>query len=71
MDDYGGAAADGRLYLASLQGKLTVVRTGGVKPEGLHQADFGTRILATPALVGDEVFVRTATHLWAFSSRAR
>jgi outer membrane protein assembly factor BamB len=59
-------AADGRIYLASLAGKMTVVKAGGTKPEILHQVDFGTRILATPALVDDTMFVRTATHLWAF-----
>ena len=59
-------AADGRIYVASLPGKLTVVKAGGNKPEVLHQVDFGTRILATPALVGDRIYLRTATHLWAF-----
>lgn len=58
--------AAGRLYLASLAGKFTVVRAGGAKPEVLHQADFGTRILATPAPVGDRLYLRTATDLWAF-----
>ncbi|MFM9029282.1 MAG: PQQ-binding-like beta-propeller repeat protein [Opitutaceae bacterium] len=58
--------AAGRLYFASLAGKLTVVRSGGTKPEILHQADFGARILATPAPVGDRLYVRTATDLWAF-----
>ncbi|MEY4686850.1 MAG: hypothetical protein RIR76_873 [Verrucomicrobiota bacterium] len=55
-----------RIYLASLAGKLTVIRAGGAKPEILHQADFGARILATPAPVGDRMYVRTATDLWAF-----
>jgi outer membrane protein assembly factor BamB len=59
-------AADGRIYLASLAGKLSVIKAGGNKPELLHEADFGTRILATPALVDGEVFIRTETHLWAF-----
>ena len=59
-------AADGRIYLASLPGKLSVVKAGGSKPEVLHQADFATRILATPAIVGDRIYLRTATHLFAF-----
>jgi hypothetical protein len=42
------------------------VRAGGAKPEVLYQADFGTRILATPAPVGDRLYLRTATDLWAF-----
>jgi hypothetical protein len=59
-------AAAGRIYLASMPGKLTVIKAGGDKPEILHQADFGERIFATPALVGDRLYLRTAKHLWAF-----
>jgi outer membrane protein assembly factor BamB len=59
-------AAAGRIYVASVNGKLTVVKAGGEKPEVLHQADFGERIFATPALVGDKLYLRTASALWAF-----
>lgn len=59
-------AADGRIYLASLQGKLTVLSAGGDLPQVLHQATFGERIAATPALVGERLYLRTAGHLYAF-----
>lgn len=59
-------AADGRIYLASLPGKLTVIKAGGDKPEVLHQADFRERIFATPALVGNKIYLRTEKYLWAF-----
>lgn len=59
-------AADGRIYVASLPGKLTVIKAGGAKPEPLHTADFGERILATPALVGKNIYLRTQTKLYAF-----
>ena len=59
-------AADGRIYLASLHGTLTVIKAGGDKPEILHQADFGDRIFATPALVGPNLYLRTRTKLFAF-----
>jgi outer membrane protein assembly factor BamB len=62
-------AADGRIYVASLSGKLTVLKAGGDQPETLHQADFGERIFATPALIGDRLYLRTATHLWAFAKK--
>ncbi|MEO7798506.1 MAG: PQQ-binding-like beta-propeller repeat protein [Opitutaceae bacterium] len=62
-------AADGRIYVASLLGKVTVVKAGGDNPEILHQVDFGARILATPVLVGDKLYLRTATHLWAFGKK--
>lgn len=55
-----------RPLLASLPGKLTVVKAGGLKPALRHQGDFGERILATPALVGDRLSLRTSTRLWAF-----
>ncbi|MEY2409527.1 MAG: outer membrane protein assembly factor BamB [Verrucomicrobiota bacterium] len=62
-------AADGRLYLFSMDGKATVVKAGGDKPEILHRADFGERIAATPALVGTRMYVRTRTKLYAFGTR--
>jgi outer membrane protein assembly factor BamB len=63
-------AADGRLYAISSNGKLTVVKTGGEKPEILHQADFGERIFASPALAEDRFFLRTQTALYAFREQA-
>ena len=59
-------AADGRIYVVSVPGKLTVVKAGGEKPEILHQADFGERVFATPAIVGSRLFLRTQTKLYAF-----
>jgi outer membrane protein assembly factor BamB len=58
-------AADGRIYLASLSGKVTVIKAGGEKPEILHQADFGERVFATPALVGNRIYFRTQRKLYA------
>ena len=59
-------AADGKIYLASVPGKLTVVKAGGDQPEILHQAAFGERIIATPALVGERLYLRTQSKLYAF-----
>ncbi len=59
-------AADGRIYLASVPGRLTVIKAGGDKPETLHRADFGERVFATPALVGTRLYLRTKTKLYAF-----
>jgi len=61
-------AADGRIYAASLDGKVTVFKAGGAKPEVLHQADFHERIAATPALVGQRLYLRTQTKLYAFGN---
>jgi outer membrane protein assembly factor BamB len=63
-------AAAGRIYVASLPGKLTVVKAGGAQPEILYHVDFGERIFATPALVGDRIYLRTEKKLWAFGKQA-
>lgn len=59
-------AADGRIYVASLNGKVTVLAEGGDLPKVLHQADFRERISATPAFVGNTLYLRTATAMFAF-----
>lgn len=59
-------AADGRVIVASLDGKLTIFAAGGDAPKILHQVDFKERIAATPALVENRVYLRTPTALYAF-----
>ncbi len=59
-------AADGRIYVASLNGRVTVLAAGGESPKVLHQADFGERISATPALIGNMMYLRTAGAMYAF-----
>jgi outer membrane protein assembly factor BamB len=59
-------AAEGRIYVASITGKVTVFKAGGDKPEILHQADFAERVASTPALVGNQLYLRTASRLYAF-----
>jgi outer membrane protein assembly factor BamB len=59
-------AADGRIYFASLNGRLSVVEAGGATPKILCQSSFGERISATPALVERNVYLRTASALFAF-----
>ena len=64
-----GPAADGRIYVFSVDGKATVVKAGGNKPVVLHRAEFGERIAGTPALVGNKLYLRTQTKLYAFGAR--
>jgi len=59
-------AADGRIYFVSLNGRVSVVAAGGQKPEILRQTDFHERISATPALVENTLYLRTASALFAF-----
>jgi sugar lactone lactonase YvrE len=61
-------AADGRIFVTSLVGKMTVLKAGTEKPEVLRTIDFHERIIATPAFAGDRMYVRTASTLYAFGS---
>jgi outer membrane protein assembly factor BamB len=57
--------ADGRLYLASDRGLITVVEAG----EQLHvlgRADLAEPMFASPAAVDDALYLRSSKHLWAF-----
>ncbi len=59
-------AADGRVIMASMNGKVTVIAADGDTPRILHQADFNERLFATPALVEGNLYLRTPTALYAF-----
>ena len=58
-------AADGKIYLCSEPGTVTVIKAGD-KLEVLSSVSLGQRILATPAIAGDVLYVRTETQLYAF-----
>ena len=58
-------AADGKLYLASEDGVMAVLKAGG-EWQVLSTLDFGEPIYATPALSEGSVFVRTDDALYRF-----
>ena len=61
--------ADGRLYFSSVQGKTTVLRTGrSFEVLATNKLDAG--FLASPAVSGRALFLRTKTHLYRIESRA-
>jgi outer membrane protein assembly factor BamB len=60
-------AANGYIYLVSLNGKVATVASGE-NPEVVWRADFGERIAATPAIVDDTLYVRTESKLFAFKA---
>jgi len=62
-------AAEGKVYLASEDGVVTVLQAGH---NGTILSQFDTRelIRATPALLDGRVFVRTAQSISAFGERA-
>jgi outer membrane protein assembly factor BamB len=63
-------AASGHIFAASEPGVITVFVARDTLAV-VARADLGERILATPALVGDTLYVRTEGHLWAFQSGVR
>ena len=60
-------AADGKVFLASTEGKLTVLKAGA-EWEVLAVNDMGDEIGATPALVNGRIYVRTHGTMYCFSA---
>ncbi|MFN7768190.1 MAG: PQQ-binding-like beta-propeller repeat protein [Planctomycetaceae bacterium] len=58
-------AGDGKVYLLSQKGQLTVLAARDGWDE-LSRADFGEDAYATPALVDGRIYLRTANHLYCF-----
>jgi outer membrane protein assembly factor BamB len=60
-------AADGKLFLASEEGKVTVLRAGA-DWSVLAVNDLGESCYATPALSGGRIYLRSADALYAFGT---
>ena len=61
-------AADGKIYLASVRGTVSVIEAGdSLKVLSTNALD--DRIMATPAIVEDKLYLRSAKHLWAFGRK--
>jgi outer membrane protein assembly factor BamB len=58
-------AADNKIYIASEEG-VVVVLDAGAKLSVLATNKLDGAILATPALVDRQIYVRTGSHLYAF-----
>ena len=56
---------DGKIYVASARGVVTVFQIGE-ELKVIARNDLGERIMATPALVDGQIFVRTEKNLFAF-----
>ena len=61
-------AAGGNIFTASEAGIITVLEARDTLSV-VARTDLGERIMATPALVGDTLYVRTEGHMWAFRAR--
>jgi len=61
-------AADGKVFLASVEGKVTVLKAGA-HWDVLGTNDLGEEIHATPALSGGRLYVRTRSSIYCFGSK--
>lgn len=61
-------AADGKIYVASHTGMVSVLAAGG-EQKLLAVNRIEEDILATPALTGGRVYIRTRSGLWCFGGR--
>ena len=63
-------AADGKIYLLSETGEMIVLRAGR-KPDVLARNTLDEQCLASPAISGGQIFIRTDRHLFAIQSDSR
>lgn len=76
LEDAGGAyfaspvAADGKVYIASQRGKITVLKAKG-EWEVLEVNDLDEEIHATPAIADNRIYIRTAKALYSFGKKRR
>lgn len=59
-------AADGRVYLASSEGTVTVIAADSDQLKVLSRNEIGEDMIATPAIVGNAIYIRTLRNLYAF-----
>ena len=62
-------ASDGRLYLAGEGGEVIVVRASP-ELEELARNDMGDTLMATPAISGGTLYLRTRSALYAIAEKA-
>lgn len=62
--------ANGRLYLASDRGTVTVVKAGD-SLEILAHNELGDPIFASPAVADNKLYIRSSKQLWAFTQTKR
>jgi outer membrane protein assembly factor BamB len=60
-------AGDGKVYLFSETGDVVVLRAGP-EPQVLARNPLGERIIASPAIAGGRIHVRTDRHLVAIGN---
>lgn len=72
LEDYSASpvAADGKVFLVSASGKVTVLKAGA-QWEILAVNDLGEDCWATPAIAGTNLYIRTRNTLYSFAQAAK
>jgi len=72
LEDYYASpvAADGKIFLVSASGKVTVLKAGA-QWEILAMNDLGEECWATPAIAGNNLYIRTRNALYSFAEVAK
>ena len=60
--------ADGKLFIPSGNGTVTVIKANN-KFDILAQNDLKEDIFASPAIIGNTIYIRTTGHLYAFGQK--
>jgi hypothetical protein len=63
-------AGDGKIFLVSASGKVTVLKAGA-QWEILKMNDLDEEVWATPAIAGNNLYVRTRNTLYSFGANAK
>ena len=63
-------AADGKIYMVSASGKVTVLKAGA-QWEILAMNDLDEEVWATPAIAGNNLYIRTRNALYSFGTSAK
>jgi outer membrane protein assembly factor BamB len=61
-------AAEGRVYFASSEGIVTVISGEGDQLKVLSRNEIGEEMVATPAIAGHSIYVRTLQNLYSFQN---
>ncbi len=62
-------AANGHIYIASLDGTVAVMEAGGTDPEVVHSVKLPDGVRATPAIAGNTLYIRSDKFLYAFAEK--
>jgi outer membrane protein assembly factor BamB len=72
LEDYYASpvAADGKIFVVSASGKVTVLKADA-QWEILATNDLGEEVWATPAIAGNNLYIRTRNALYSFGASAK